>query len=281
MPRIEIARQAGACYGVERALKMARQASEDAAQPVHTLGPLIHNPLVVSELERAGVRPADTPEEAGEGTLVIRAHGVTPKVISRAQDLGLAVIDATCPYVKRVHHAAERLAKAGYQVIVVGESGHPEVQGILGHAGEGAHVVSTVEDLDNIELARKVGIVVQTTQTLAHLRAVVAELLGHVEELTVVNTICEATSERQLAAAELAARADAMIVIGGRSSGNTRRLAEICSERCQNTHHIEDASELDASWFDGAELIGVTAGASTPADQIERTVRAISQVVGA
>lgn len=281
MPVIEVARQAGACYGVERALKMALEASDSASQPVHTLGPLIHNPLVVADLEERGVRPAADPAEAGSGTLVIRAHGVTPQVIADAEARGLAVVDATCPYVKRVHRAAARLAAEGYQVLVVGESGHPEVQGILGHAGEGARVVSDEDDLAGLALYDKVGVVVQTTQTAERLAHVVAALVGRVGELRVINTICEATSERQAAAAELAERSDVMIVIGGRESGNTRRLAQICRERCMNTHHIEDAAELDAAWFDEAERIGITAGASTPAEQIERTVAQIERVVAA
>lgn len=281
MPVIEVARQAGACYGVERALKMALEASDSASQPVHTLGPLIHNPLVVADLEERGVRPAADPAEAGSGTLVIRAHGVTPQVIADAEARGLAVVDATCPYVKRVHRAAARLAAEGYQVLVVGESGHPEVQGILGHAGEGARVVSDEDDLAGLALCDKVGVVVQTTQTAERLAHVVAALVGRVGELRVINTICEATSERQAAAAELAERSDVMVVIGGRESGNTRRLAQICRERCMNTHHIEDAAELDAAWFDGAKRIGITAGASTPAEQIERTVAQIERVVAA
>lgn len=281
MPVIEVARQAGACYGVERALKMALEASDSASQPVHTLGPLIHNPLVVADLEERGVRPAANPAEAGSGTLVIRAHGVTPQVIADAEARGLAVVDATCPYVKRVHRAAARLAAEGYQVLVVGESGHPEVQGILGHAGEGARVVSDEDDLAALALYDKVGVVVQTTQTAERLAHVVAALVGRVGELRVINTICEATSERQAAAAELAERSDVMIVIGGRESGNTRRLAQICRKRCMNTHHIEDAAELDAAWFDEAERIGITAGASTPAEQIERTVAQIERVVAA
>ena len=282
VPHIEIAAHAGVCYGVERALDLANRAGEEAAgAPVHTLGPLIHNPLVVRELEERGVHLAETLDDAEEGTLVIRAHGVVPQVIEDARKRGLTVLDATCPYVKKVHHAAEKLASEGYQLIVVGEPGHPEVEGIMGHAGEGACVVSTPEDLDGLALNRKVGIVVQTTQTTAALSAVVDALLPRVGELRVVNTICEATQERQDSAAELAMRADVMIVVGGRNSGNTRRLAQICAKRCERTHHIEDAAEIDNSWFTGADLIGITAGASTPAAHIDRAVAAIRTTTGA
>ena len=253
--RIEIARHAGVCYGVERALTLATDAAHSAEGPVSTLGPLIHNPIVVRELEQAGVVTAHTVDDCDGGTVVIRAHGVVPQVVEAAQARGLEVIDATCPYVKKVHVAAAKLVREGYQLIVVGESGHPEVEGIMGHAGDGAHVVSVPSDLDEIKLARKVGVVVQTTQTPDALAAVVTALLPRVGELRVVNTICAATQERQDSAAELAARADAMIIVGGKNSGNTRRLAQICAARCEHSHHIEDASELDASWLVGACLL--------------------------
>lgn len=269
---IEVARYAGVCYGVERALGMAEKAADEARKPVNTLGPLIHNPLVVNDLERIGVGTASSVNEVEEGTLIIRAHGVVPSVVEDARARGLDVLDATCPYVKKVHNAAERLVREGYQLIVVGESGHPEVEGIMGHAGDDAHVVSVPGDLDAIDLSRKVGVVVQTTQTPGALADVVAELSKRTMDLRVINTICSATQERQDSAAELARRVDAMIVVGGKNSGNTRRLAEICTAACPKTHHIEDASEIEAAWFDGVSHIGVTAGASTPASHIERAL---------
>ena len=279
-PVIEVAAHAGVCYGVERALDLANRAGREAnGIPVHTLGPLIHNPIVVRELEQHGVALAQTLDDAESGTLVIRAHGVVPQIIEDAKARGLTVLDATCPYVKKVHHAAERLVAEGYQLVVVGEPGHPEVEGIMGHAGKNAVVVSSADDAESLDLDRKVGVVVQTTQTVAALSAVVDALLPRVGELRVVNTICEATQERQASAAELAGRADVMIVVGGRNSGNTRRLAQICTERCARTHHIEDASEIEADWFAGAGLIGLTAGASTPAAHIDRAVAAIRDAV--
>lgn len=278
---IEVARHAGVCYGVERALKLAAEASETANDPVHTMGPLIHNPIVVRELEAAGVTVAETVTDCESGSVIIRAHGVTPQIIDELHAKNLQVIDATCPYVKRVHIAVERLAHEGYQIIVVGESGHPEVEGIMGHAETGAFVVAIPEDLDGVTLERKVGIVVQTTQTPAALDAIVSAVLPRVSELRVMNTICAATQERQDSAAELASRAEVMIVIGGRNSGNTRRLVEICAAHCPRTHHIEEAAELDPSWLENVQLIGVTAGASTPAAHIERVTAALSDMTKA
>ncbi len=269
MAQVVVAEEAGACFGVERALKMVREAARAAQGPVHTLGPLIHNPTVVAELAAHGVSAVEDPAEAEPAsTLFMRTHGVSPEVEERSRELGLEVLDATCPFVKKVHKAAERLASEGYQVVVVGEAGHPEVEGTLGHA-PGALVVGSPADVEGLDLARRVGVVVQTTLAERTLAKVVAALVGTCEELRVINTICDATSKRQDATAALARKADAMIVLGGRNSANTTHLAQICAEYCANTHHIELPDELEASWFEGAHLVGITAGASTPAEQIE------------
>lgn len=274
MPTIRIADQAGACYGVERALDLVEKASAEAAGSVYTLGPLIHNPQVVSRLESKVVHVADDIDLEPGSTLVIRSHGVVPEVISNAKAAGLNVVDATCPFVMKAHASAARLERDGYQVLIVGEKGHPEVEGILGHA-RSAKVVGDAFELDRIELGRRVGVVVQTTQSVARLREVLDVLVSRVEEVCVINTICSATTERQASAAELSSSSDVMVVIGGRNSANTTRLAEICSERCERTHHIETPEELSAEWFSDAERIGVTAGASTPAAQIDAVVEAI------
>ena len=280
VPRVEVAARAGACYGVERALDLTLDAAK-SQEPVHTLGPLIHNPRVVADLEEKGVGVAASLDEAGEGTVIIRSHGVVPEVVEEAKRRGNRVVDATCPYVKSVHAAAQRLVREGYRLVIVGEAGHPEVEGIVGHAGGDALVVADPSELQGADLGSRVGVVVQTTQSLPRLQAVVSELVGRVREVHVVNTICSATSERQASARALAARADAMVVIGGRNSGNTRRLFEICSEECARTFHIEDEGELDAVDFAGASLIGVTAGASTPASHIDAVIERLHDLLGA
>lgn len=277
---IEIAREAGACFGVQRALDLAKKLSAEVSGPLYTLGPLIHNPRVVADLEAHGVKAIDDARDAGEGaTMLLRTHGVSPSVERAAEEAGAHVVDATCPFVKKCHKLAERFAEEGYQVIVVGEHDHPEVEGTVGHAPE-ALVVEDASELASVTLARRVGVVVQTTQTQANLRAVVGALVGRVEELRLYDTICDATAKRQTAAAELAQRADVMVVIGGRNSANTTRLAEICAGICANTHHIEDAGELDAAWFAGAQLVGITAGASTPQEHIAEVHDAIERLVG-
>lgn len=276
MAEVVTARHAGACYGVERALRLVDECCGAGAPVVHTVGPLIHNPRVVERLASQGVSAIASVDEAASGsTVVIRSHGVTPQVVDRAHELGLDVVDATCPHVKKAHDAAAALARDGYQVLVVGEAGHPEVEGILARAGREALVVGGVADVRHAVLGKRVGVVVQTTQSQSLLAEVVAELLPRVRDLRVLNTICAATVRRQEAASDLAVRADVMVVVGGKNSGNTRRLAEVCLQHCPSTHHIESPEELESAWFEGASLVGVTAGASTPAEQVDAVVQAI------
>ena len=272
--RIIVAEHAGVCYGVERALKLAQEAVADGGA-VHTLGPLIHNPQAVAALEARGVVVVDSVDEVGEGTLVIRTHGVDPVRVDTARAKGLSVVDATCPFVSTAQRHAADLADSGYSVFIVGEAHHPEVEGILAHTGGRAAVIERVEDLPETLPSRRVGIVVQTTQSAALLQDVAAALLPRVNELRVFNTICSATSKRQQAADELAGKVDVMIVVGGKNSGNTTRLAEICAATNERVHHVETPSELLPEWFAGAETVGVTAGASTPDEQIVGVIAAI------
>lgn len=280
-PEVRVAAQAGACYGVERALRMVGQAL-DAGGDVHTLGPLIHNPGVVASLEARGAHVAEGVEGLPVGgTVVIRSHGVAPQVIDRARELGLTVVDATCPHVKKAHDAAEELAHQGYRVVIVGEAGHPEVEGICAHAGADAVVAADVSELEGLALGPKVGVVVQTTQAPALLASFAAALAPRARDLRVRNTICAATTKRQAAAADLAAQADVMVVVGGRNSGNTTRLAQVCRAACPSTHHVEGPDEMDDAWFAGAGLVGVTAGASTPSEQIEAVCSRLLELPGA
>ena len=272
--RVEVARYAGVCYGVERALKLAAEAANRGV-PVHTLGPLIHNPQAVAQLRERGVEVAGCLEDAGDGILVIRSHGVDPAIIAEAQEKGLDVVDATCPFVSAAHTCARELAEQGLAVVIVGEEDHPEVEGIMAHAGGNALVVEYPEDLPERLPSRKIGVVVQTTQSLARLNEIVSALLPRVSELRVCNTICSATAKRQLSAEDLACTVDVMVVVGGHNSGNTTRLVEISAAVNPRTYHVETAEELDRAWFSDAESVGVTAGASTPDAQVGGVVSAI------
>lgn len=263
--RIRIAAHAGYCYGVQRALDMTREALTTSREPIRTLGPIIHNPQVVARLAREGVSAVDRPDQIEGGTAIIRTHGVAPDVLDDLGRRGIDIVDATCPFVGKAQRCAADLAAEGYSVVIVGEREHPEVEGILGRAGKDrAVVVESASDLPKWRRRPKVGVVVQTTQQLERLQEVVDALLPKAAVLTVCNTICSATAERQKAARALASEVDVMVVVGGKNSGNTRRLAELCVRRNPRTHHVETADELDPAWFVKARTVGITAGASTP-----------------
>ena len=278
--QVIVAPHAGACYGVNRALDIVNSCADDGKGPVYTLGPLIHNPQVVDELRSRGVEVAGSPEDVEpRARLVIRSHGVPPAVVEHARDRGCEVIDATCPHVAKVHRAVERMTADGRLCIVVGDVGHPEVEGILGHAGPGTLALTSAEDLPD-ELPDRVGIVVQTPQAPAVLARIVDAVSKRVSDLEVADTICLATQERQAAAAELASQVDVMVVIGGRNSGNTRRLHEICSASCPRSFHIEREDELVPDWFEGMGKVGITAGASTPQQRIDAVLYRIEEMTG-
>ncbi len=213
----------------------------------------------------------DAPGAApARASVVIRSHGVTPDVLDDVEAAGFALVDATCPHVSRAQRAAAELAREGCRVVVLGEARHPEVEGLTAWAREAGGKVDVVAGPDDIPagLYDPIGVVAQTTQRRENLDAVVAALHERGLDPLVKNTICSATGQRQQAAAELAGQVDAMVVIGGRNSSNTTRLAEICAQACPRTHHVESADELDPAWFAGCARVGVTAGASTPEDQI-------------
>lgn len=265
--RVRIAERAGFCYGVRRALSIVERAvNEHRGERIYTLGPIIHNPQAVQMLkERMGVEPISSLDEAEGGVLIIRSHGVPPALIERARAKGLKVIDATCPFVKRAQNKARQLAEEGYQVVIFGEKEHPEVIGILGHLPDGrAYVVETPEEIDGLPPMRRVGVIFQTTQEMRSFGDMLMKLLLKSEELKIHNTICHAIRDQQAAARRLAEEADVMLVVGGRNSGNTRRLVQICRDAGAKSYHIETADEIDPSWLEGAELVGVAAGASTP-----------------
>lgn len=264
--RVIRAKHAGVCYGVERALDMAVVAMMDE-EDTYTLGPLIHNPTVVKQLEEQGVVAAESVDDIDGGIVVIRSHGVEPHVMQELKDKGLTVIDATCPHVAKAQRSAGELRDAGGTVVVIGRAEHPEVKGLCGHAGDRAVVVADVDELP-ADLIEPVGVVVQTTESKEKLDAVVDAIRARGIEPVVKNTICFATRQRQNSAADLADEVDAIVVIGGKNSSNTTHLYDICKAHCDRSYFIERVEEIDSVWFAGCETVGVTAGASTPDDQI-------------
>jgi len=258
-----LAEKAGFCFGVQRAINTAFKAA--GGGKVYCLGPLIHNPQEVARLREAGVETVEDFAGLRSGdSLIIRSHGVPPTVLSRAREKGLTIIDLTCPFVAKAQQHAQSLSREGYQVVVVGEKKHPEVQSILGYAGENSVVVERPEDLEQLELQGRLGVVAQTTQSYGNFSEIVLELLRLSKELKVFNTICSSTKERQDATRVLASQVDVMIVVGGRNSANTSRLVSLSREAGKPTYHVEVVDEIRSEWLMGVRTVGVTAGASTP-----------------
>lgn len=273
------AKNAGACYGVRRALELAQKAVVYHDE-VHTLGELIHNPRAVEELQQSGVCVATSIDEVDSGVILIRSHGVAPQIFDDIAAKGLEVIDATCPHVLRAQKAAAELARAGCHVVIVGEEGHPEVEGIKAHALQAQGTVTVARNPSEIpcELCTPVGVVVQTTQRQENLQQILDELEHRGIYPKVRNTICSATQKRQEEARNLARKADVMIVIGGRNSSNTTRLAQICHEECNRTYHVESSEEIESLMLKDADIVGITAGASTPELQLDEVVSRIKEI---
>ena len=269
----QIAPHAGFCFGVKMAIKKGEELVRAGHVPLATLGPLIHNPQEVKRLEGMGIYARDSFEEIQERTVMIRTHGVAPSIYEEARSRGLELYDCTCPFVSKVQKLAHEHSQNGYLVLILGNRHHPEVEGILGWAGENGVAFQQIDELNMLSLSgRKVCLVSQTTENLERFEQAVNALEQYgIEDLKVFNTICSATRERQNAALELAGTVDFMLVIGGSNSANTQKLANICRQNGCRTEHIESVEEIDTHWFDGVENVGITAGASTP-DWIIREV---------
>lgn len=275
--KIYITKSAGFCFGVKRAINEAEKCGGGKGEGIYTLGPIIHNPQVVKRLEESNVYSKESVDDIDSGTVIIRSHGVRLGVLNEAREKGLEIVDATCPFVRKAQDLVSKLSDEGYYVIVVGHKEHPEVKGLISYAGDEIRVVETPDELSDLARVKKIGIVAQTTLPMKKLEAVVSCCLRKASELKVFNTICNATSIRQEESAELARKVDVMVVVGGRNSGNTRRLVEICTGILPRTHHIEVAGELDPEWFRGAASVGVTSGASTPDWIIKEVIEKIGE----
>ena len=257
-----LAEHLGFCYGVKRAIEIARQnASTDGTSS--TLGPIIHNPQMVERLKNEGVGTIGSLDEMADGLVIIRSHGVGPKVYEEAEFRGLELVDATCPHVKKAQLSAKLLSEEGYTVVIVGEKNHPEVKSIFEWTEQNAYIIETEAEVDALPSIGKLGIVSQTTFSGEKFRSIVSCLLEKSREIKILRTICTATDLRQASALELAKNVDVMIVVGGKNSANTSRLAKLCATKCK-TYHIETVAELQDEWFDHVNKIGITAGASTP-----------------
>ena len=271
---------AGFCFGVRRAVDTVYEqiaARQENGRPIYTYGSIIHNEEVVRDLQEKGVRVLSGLEEAEKlseeekGTAIIRSHGVERTVCERLKGLGFEVVDATCPFVKRIHDIVEKESGAGKTIVIVGNEGHPEVEGTRGWSDTATYVIGSEEEAEKFacQEGQELCIVSQTTFNYKKFQDVV-EIFGEKGyNVSVVNTVCNATEVRQAEARELAARVDVMIVIGGNHSSNTRKLYEICRQECEMTYYIQTLDDLHLNLPKSVRLVGITAGASTPNNIIE------------
>lgn len=277
--KVLLADEYGFCFGVERAVEMVEEAIE-AGDTVRALGPLIHNDQEMSRLAAQGVATISEPVQIQRGqTAVIRAHGVTPQVEAELREKASKVVDATCPFVTKVQKLASRAAAQNRHVVVVGNPTHPEMIGVFGYAPKHSFVVNNAEEVAALPRLRNPLVVSQTTIKLQNFLDVAEAVKGKTDdEVQIVNTICSATRDRQDAARALAGEVDAFYVIGGRHSSNSRKLLAVCKEQCEKSFLIETEDEINTEDLRGVELIGVTAGASTPKWLIEKIIKKLEEI---
>jgi 4-hydroxy-3-methylbut-2-en-1-yl diphosphate reductase len=276
--KLLIAKSAGFCFGVKRAMDMALAAAKKSQRDLYTLGPLIHNPQAVQFLEQSGAKVRDRIEQIPRGTVIFRSHGVSMTDLKKAREKNLHIIDATCPIVKRAQFFAKFLHRHGYALMIVGDAHHPEVEAIRSYIEGGVEIVANAEAVRGSGPWKKLGIIAQTTQSENLFREVLATCSEWAKEVRAFNTICQATAVRQKEAVEIARKVDCMIVVGGSNSGNTQRLAAICRKIQPCTRYIETAKELNPRWLARKKKVGLTAGASTPSWIIEEVVKWVQRL---
>lgn len=275
---IKVARTAGFCWGVKRAMDMTLETAKDADGPVYTHGPLIHNPQVIEMLEGKEVYAVDDASALEEGRVIIRTHGVTPEVRRGLKGRGFSISDATCPLVARVQGIIKKYASRGYDTVIIGDKGHAEVVGLMGYANGRGHVIGSVEEARSLPEMDKVCVVAQTTCDTTRYDKIVDTIKARYPNAVTPHTICDATEQRQGEVLDIATQVDAMVVVGGKNSANTNRLAKIASEADAVTFLVETEDELDAEELSRYERIGLTAGASTPSWMIQRVYERIKSI---
>lgn len=275
--KVEVAKSAGFCFGVQRAVDSVYSEIEKGKKPIYTFGPIIHNEQVVADLETKGIKVINTVDELkklNEVTVVIRSHGVPKEIYDILEKQHVNIVDATCPFVKKIHNIVSDESKKDKVIIIIGNNNHPEVEGIKGWVEGPVFVINEEEQIEKIgDLKNKsVCIVSQTTFNHNKFKYLVEIIKKKGYDINVVNTICNATHVRQVEAQKIASKVDAMIVIGGKRSSNTQKLYDICKEECNNTYYIQTLDDLDLCELESLESIGITAGASTPKNIIEEVV---------
>ena len=276
---ILLAQDMGFCWGVRRAIDIMEKAAQDRGEII-SVGPIVHNPQVVDDLQRKGIRTDKLPEDDSL-PVAITAHGVGPDVLDRVKSTGAEIIDGTCPIVTRSQRWARKMAENGFAVLVFGDPEHREVKGVLGWAGDKGIAIQDGEPLPK-HLPSRIAVISQTTQSpekfAAFVSRIMTERVADISEFRLINTLCNVTSGQQAAARELSAEVDLMLVVGGKSSANTRHLLEVCQENSTRSYHVETAAELESGWFRGVNRVGVTAGASTPDSAVEAVVERVREI---
>ena len=274
--QVELAKSAGFCFGVQRAVDTVyKQIEENSAEKIYTYGPIIHNEEVIKDMEKKGVEVILSEEELKQiksGIVIISSHGVTKRICDLLDEKGVRYVGATCPFVKKIHRIVEEKSRDGYHIVIIGNREHPEVMGIEGWAQGPATIIQTEEEARAFELvpeSEKVCVVAQTTFNYNKFKDLVEIISEKRYDIIVLNTICNATKERQEEAYDIAKRVDAMIVIGDKRSSNTQKLFEICSNACADTYYIQTLGDLNMNQLRSVETVGITAGASTPNKIIE------------
>ncbi len=274
---IIVAKMAGFCFGVKRAIDIAFQIANENRKGVYTLGPIIHNPQVVEMLKEKGIIPIENIKVKKDiRALIIRTHGIPLHISKEISSIGCEIIDATCPFVKKAQYYAKLLMEEGYQVVILGEKNHPEVKGLMSYANNDVIVVDSKTPLPKFK--KRVGIVVQTTQSLEALKKVLSDAIEHANEIKVYNTICNSTALRLKETEKMSRKVDVMFVAGGKNSANTTQLTRLCKSLSVPTYHIETSSEIKEAWIKNAKKLGITAGASTPEwiiKEVEKRIRDI------
>ena len=272
--KIDISEFSDFCFGVKRAISLAESALKKYPKPIFSLGPLIHNRQVVSKLSKKGLNIVHDYKKIKGGTVVTRSHGVDPDVLDKIKRTKIDVIDATCPFVKNAQMLAEKLSQRGYNVIIIGDKGHPEVKSLRSFSGDETSVIASKNDVKKLKFKKsKIGVIAQTTQSLRNFLEVISELLQkEFDEIRIFNTICSDVSMRQKSTERLSKDNDLVIVVGGKNSANTKRLHEICKGIGTQAYHIESGCEIKDNWLKGKKTIGVVSGASTPRWIVEEVV---------
>ena len=277
--RVLRAAHLGMCFGVRDALTLALDRAD--AGPLTILGDLVHNPTVLSALEARGIAVAQDVADARTPTVMVTAHGTSQRTLARTRAMGLSVVEATCPLVHVAHRAVAALARAGYHVVIVGQRDHVEVRGLTGDLDR-FDVVLEDDDVLALDEHPRIGVAAQTTQTIENVRRLVGLIRRRFPQSDVcfLDTVCRPTKERQSAAVDMARESDVVIVVGGRSSNNTRELVKTCARYCARVHHVQTDADVRTEWFDGASVVGLTAGTSTPDEVIDRVEARIRLCAG-